>query len=170
MGRTAAAACAVAEACGEDARLAARAAAGYEPLPHRMNCVCVRNGVRYINDSKSTNMASLIAGVDMCGPGIRLIAGGRLKERDVEYVGDVLKGRVNKAYLIGECADLLFKAWAKNLECEDCGTLAKAVCLCADEAVENETVLFSPGCASFDQYAGFEERGERFVGEVKNLQ
>ncbi|HCG20603.1 MAG TPA: hypothetical protein DER26_06365 [Verrucomicrobia bacterium] len=144
-----------------------RAFAGFEPLPHRMCRVCEREGVVYVDDSKATSVAALAAGVRMAGGRVRLIAGGLPKGDDPRAACAALAGRVEKAYLVGTCAATFAAAWAGTIACEVCGTLEKAVSAARREACAGETVLLSPGAASFDQFNGFGERGERFADLVQ---
>ena len=172
----AAAAAALMTAAGVDEGTARRAFAAFEPLPHRMNLVAEVDGVRFVDDSKATSLAALAAGVRMAAagdgaagarPGIRLIAGGLPKGDDPRSVLSALTGRVRKVYLIGQCAEVFFKAWKGAVACEICMTLARAVEACRREARGGETVLLSPGAASFDQFANFGERGDVFAALVK---
>ena len=142
----------------------------FKPLPHRMNLVAEIDGVRYIDDSKATSLSALAAGVKMASSGnrtIRLIAGGLPKGDDPKSVLSTLTERVKKVYLIGQCAEVFRLAWKDVADCEVCGTLSKAVEHAAREAENGETVLLSPGTASFDQFKSFGERGEVFARLVK---
>ena len=144
-----------------------RAFENFSPLPHRMECVGTFGGVRWIDDSKATSLAALAAGVEMAGPGTRLIAGGRAKGDAPENFTGGLTKRVKKVYLIGECAEVFFSAWSRDVDCEICGTMEKAVGKAAREAAKGETVLLSPGAASYDQFKDFGERGEVFAALAK---
>ena len=144
-----------------------KAFASYRPLPHRMESVGTFGGVRYVDDSKATSIEALRAALVMCGGDIRLIAGGQAKGDDPKIASGDLTKRVKKVYLIGSCAEEFAKAWSENVDCEICGTLEKAVASARREAGEGETVLLSPGTASFDQFKSFEERGETFARLVK---
>lgn len=139
----------------------------FEPLPHRMNLVAEIDGVRYVDDSKATSLAALAAGVRMCAGKVRLIAGGLPKGDDPKSVCELLTARVKKVYLIGQSAAAFAAAWSDSVECEICGTLERAVEAAKREAGKGETVLLSPGTASFDQFRNFEERGEVFSQLVK---
>ena len=150
----------------DDAAIAA-AFRNFEPLPHRMNEVGVFGGVRCIDDSKATSVAALAAGVVMAGEGIRLIAGGLPKGDDPKSVLGVLTKRVKKVYLIGRCAEVFSAAWSDAVDCEICGTMARAVGSALREAAKGETLLLSPGTASFDQFESFGQRGEVFAELVK---
>lgn len=145
----------------------AAAFAAFQPLPHRMNLVGVCNGVRFVDDSKATSLAALAAGVTMSGVAVRLIAGGLPKGDDVNSVVPLLTKRVKKVYLIGRSAETFFSAWHQAVDCEVCGDLVRAVERATCEAVAGDTVLLSPGAASFDQFRNFEERGETFAQLVK---
>ena len=151
----------------------ARAFAAFEPLPHRMAKVAEIDGVEYIDDSKATSLAALSAGVEMAakaasgGRLVRLLAGGLAKGDDPKISLPILTKWVKKVYLIGQSAESLFSAWSKDVDCEVCGTLGKAVERAKREAANGEKVLLSPGAASFDQFKNFEERGEVFAQLVK---
>jgi UDP-N-acetylmuramoylalanine--D-glutamate ligase len=169
MGLTAAAAAAAMDACGVDAEAVAKAARAFEPLPHRMMRLGARNGVTFIDDSKGTNLAALEAAVRMCGGPVRLIAGGRLKEDGLESVKEVLAKCVRSLYLIGESAERMGRAWADALACVNAGTLRRAVEAAWRDAEPGDTVLLSPGCASFDQYRDYNQRGEEFKSCVQSI-
>ena len=163
---------------GLDDVTVAKAFRNFTPLPHRMNLIAEINGVRYIDDSKATSLAALIAGVKMASSGNRtieqsnnrtvlLIAGGLPKGDDPKSALPTLTERVKKVYLIGQCAEVFHAAWKGVVDCEICGTMDKAVEHVAREAENGETVLLSPGTASFDQFKSFGERGEVFARLVK---
>ena len=154
-------------AAGLDDLAVRRAFAAFEALPHRMSLVAEISGVRYVDDSKATSMAALVAGVTMAGDGVRLIAGGLLKGDDPKIACPALTKRVKKVYLIGRGAEALAKAWRDAADCEVCGTIDRAVAGAKRDAARGETVLLSPGAASFDQFHNFGERGDVFAGLVK---
>lgn len=140
----------------------------FKPLPHRFQAVAEIGGVRYVDDSKATSIAALIAGVAMCGASpVRLIAGGLPKGDDPKNALPILTERAKKVYLIGQSAEVFSSAWSGAVDCEVCGTLESAVGSAKCDAVEGETVLLSPGAASFDQFANFGERGDVFAALVK---
>jgi UDP-N-acetylmuramoylalanine--D-glutamate ligase len=170
LGVAAAAAASAMEACGVDPATVATAARQFEKLPHRMEEVAVIQGVRFIDDSKATTLAALAAGVQMAPGRVRLIAGGRLKEEDVNTVKKILAKKAEAIYLIGECSGIFAAAWSDAVRCEECGDLAAAVTAAVRAARRGETVLLSPGCASFDQFNGFEERGRKFKEMVNALE
>ena len=156
-------------AAGVDDGKIAAAFGAFIPLPHRMNLVAEIGGVRYVDDSKATSLAALVAGVKMAVPkkGIRLIAGGLPKGDDPKFALATLTSRVKKVYLIGHCAEVFSAAWSEAADCEICGTMEKAVEHAMREAEKGETVLLSPGTASFDQFQSYGERGDVFARLVK---
>lgn len=140
----------------------------YAALPHRMELIGVdERGVRYVNDSKATNLSALAAALKMSGTGVRLIAGGVLKEPNLKDVKELLTRHTKKVYIVGKCCEEMFQAWSGAANCEVCGTLECAVRRAVCEAQPDEVVLLAPGTASFDQFSGFRERGERFVEMVR---
>jgi len=146
------------------------AARAFEPLAHRLQPVATVAGVRYIDDSKATSMTSMMAALRMTPGPVRLIAGGRAKERDFSAAKELLVSRAVKVYLIGESAQVLNAAWAASVPCEMCGTLDAALDAARREARPGDVVLLSPACTSFDQYGSFGERGEAFVRRVRTLE
>jgi UDP-N-acetylmuramoylalanine--D-glutamate ligase len=135
-------------------------------LPHRSQTVGEKGGVRFVNDSKATN-------VDAAGkalqafPKIRWIAGGVGKDGGIVGLQPYL-GSVVKAYLIGKSA-VEFSGQLENTAFEICGTMEIAVKKAAEEAQAGEVVLLAPAAASFDQYSDFEERGDDFTRHVKGV-
>lgn len=146
----------------DDARIAAGFAA-FTPLPHRMQTVLERAGVTWVDDSKATSLAALAAGVGMCAGPVRLIAGGLPKGDDPKSVIPRLRSGVKKVYLIGRCAQQFSDAWRDAVPCELCGTLDRAVESVRRDACPGETVLLSPGTASFDQFESYGVRGDTFA-------
>lgn len=168
------AACAVElmRVAGLDDVTIARAFREFVPLPHRMNLVAQIDGVRYIDDSKATSLAALVAGVKMASsllprPSVHLIAGGLPKGDDPKIALSTLTERVKKVYLIGQSAEEFRVAWKSAVNCEVCGTMDVAVRSATRDAGKGDTVLLSPGTASFDQFKSFGERGEVFARLVQ---
>ncbi|MEI8242754.1 MAG: UDP-N-acetylmuramoyl-L-alanine--D-glutamate ligase, partial [bacterium] len=169
LGLAAAAGAGALAACGLEDAAIARGLAAFEPLPHRMQRVAECGGVCYVDDSKATSLSAVAAALGMVSGPVRLIAGGRLKEHDLDSLKELLTSRVRKVYLIGECAGRMVSVWSGAVSCKDCGTLDVAVAEAAREARAGETVLLSPGCASFDQFGSYRERGERFTRLVREI-
>ena len=140
----------------------------FKSLPHRFQTVAEIDGVRYVDDSKATSISALVAGVAMCGTSpVRLVAGGLPKGDDPKNAVPILTERVKKVYLIGQSAEAFAAAWKSATDCEVCGTMEKAVGAAMRDAGKGETVLLSPGTASFDQFKNFGERGDVFAALVR---
>lgn len=154
------------EAGLEDARIR-EAFLSFKPLDHRMQRIATIDGVIYIDDSKATSIAALAAGVRMAPSPVLLIAGGLPKGDNPEIALPSLTKRVKKVYTIGRCAEEFAKAWRAAVPCEVSGDMRCAVESAMRDAVKGDTVLLSPGAASFDQFHSFEERGDVFADLVK---
>lgn len=162
LGEAAAAAAAALGACGVAPALVEAALRANRALPHRLTELGAVRGVRFFDDSKATSLAAMAAALQMVDGPIRLIAGGLLKETDLGLVQELLAKKVRAVYGIGKAAALMVKAWSPVVATRNCGDLDAAVRAAWADAGAGETILLSPGCASFDQFRSFEERGERF--------
>jgi UDP-N-acetylmuramoylalanine--D-glutamate ligase len=169
LGCTAAAATAALTVIGVSAPDIGSTASVFERLPHRQQRVAEIDGILFVDDSKATTLAALAAGIEMVPGPVRLIAGGRLKETDFEKPKIMLAKKTAEVYLIGESADVLEKAWCGTVACRRCGTLQEAVAQAWQDARKGETILLSPGCASFDQFRGYDDRGQCFTGLIQQL-
>ncbi|ULB08998.1 UDP-N-acetylmuramoyl-L-alanine--D-glutamate ligase [Cereibacter azotoformans] len=162
-------ACAAYAACrtlGLAPRQIEEALGSFKGLPHRSQLVGERNGVRFVNDSKATNVDSAAKALQAF-PKIRWIAGGLGKDGGIAALRPHLDAVV-KAYLIGHSArDFALQMGATDHEI--CETMDRAVVRAAEEAQPGEVVLLAPAAASFDQYPNFEKRGEDFMERVKAL-
>ena len=168
LGVNGAYAVALMRAAGLDDAAIRRGFTAFEPLPHRFQTVATIDGVRFVDDSKATSIAALVAGVAMCGVSpVRLLAGGKPKGDDPKIAVPILTDRVKKVYLIGQSAESFAMAWKSAADCEVCGTMERAVEAAKRDAGKGETVLLSPGTASFDQFSNFGERGDVFAALVK---
>ena len=139
----------------------------YRGLPHRMERVAEISGVAYVNDSKGTNTAAsapALAAFD----NIHWIVGGLAKEPGLGECEAEL-GHVKAAYTIGKAGPDFAALLEGRVPVEQCETLDRAVAAAAARAEAGDTVLLSPACASFDQYADFEKRGEHFRALVEGL-
>jgi UDP-N-acetylmuramoylalanine--D-glutamate ligase len=160
----AAAATAAARAVGIDDDAIARGLQEFPGVPHRLELVGARRGVRFVNDSKATNTAAARRALEAVDARLHLILGGSAKgERFTELALDVAAANVRAAYLVGETAPELADALgAAGVPYRHCGVLATAVEEAARAAAPGEVVLLSPACASYDQFADFEARGNEF--------
>lgn len=163
LGEAAAAAAAALTACGVAPTVVAEALRANRPLPHRLTDLGTVRGVRFINDSKATSLAAMAAALQMVPGPVRLIAGGLLKEVELGGMQELLAKKVRAVYGIGKAASCMVDAWRSVVDARDCGVLEAAVRAAWAEAGPGEAILLSPGCASFDQFRNFEERGDRFA-------
>lgn len=134
----------------------------FKPLAHRAQLVGEADGIRYVDDSKATNLSAMMASIRMQHRPIWLIAGGRPKETDFSAAVPLLKERVKGVLLIGEAAAEMKAAWGEAVPCQDCGILGRAVEKARALAVPGDVVLLAPACTSYDQYASYIQRGESF--------
>ena len=140
----------------------------YPGLPHRMERVAEVAGVAYVNDSKGTNTAAsapALAAFD----NIHWILGGLAKEPGLGECEAELP-HVKAVYTIGKAGPDFAALLEGRVPVERCETLDRAVSAAATKAQTGDTVLLSPACASFDQYADFEKRGDHFRALVEGLQ
>ena len=133
-------------------------------LPHRLEPVAAIGKVRYVNDSKATNVEAAARALSAFDE-VYWIAGGRGKDEDLSTLLDHTKN-VRRAYLIGEASSDLANALKGKVDCIEAETLERAIALASKEASVSKgaapVVLLSPACASFDQFSNFEARGEAF--------
>ena len=166
----AAAATAAARVVGVPDEAIAQALEQFAGVPHRLELIRERGGVRWVNDSIATNTLAVRHGIAAYDAPVRLILGGRAKGEDYAAFARELPARVASIYLVGEATDELAAVLeAAGREFTRAGTIAGAVEQAAHDGQRGDIVLLSPACASYDQYANFEERGEDFRRLVQNL-
>ena len=139
-------------------------------LEHALEVVRERRGIRFINDSKGTNVDATLKALESIDQPIWLIAGGRDKGGDFSRLAPAIRQRVKRLVLIGEAAPLMANAMKEYQGIERAGTLREAVELAASEADAGDVVLLSPACASFDMFADYQDRGRQFKALVQSLQ
>ena len=168
--QNAAAAAAMALFLGVSRADIARGLASYPGLPHRQQLVATVDRVRFINDSKATN-ADATERALVCYDRLIWIAGGQAKEGGITSLGPLLP-RVKQAFLIGRDAPVLAETLtAHGVAWADVGTLEEAVPAAFQAALAQDTdvVLLSPACASWDQFTGYDQRGETFAELARHL-
>ena len=143
--------------------------ASYNPPPHRMSLVAEIEGVAYIDDSKGTNVGAVAAALASCDNGVVLIAGGRDKDSDFSMLADHVQGRVHQVVLIGEAADRIEASLGSVVPVTRASSMEDAVKVASKSANSGDTVLLSPGCASFDMFDNYSHRGEVFQEAVQAL-
>ncbi|MCB1801029.1 MAG: UDP-N-acetylmuramoyl-L-alanine--D-glutamate ligase [Gammaproteobacteria bacterium] len=167
------AALAMGTALGFDLTAMLSALRRFRGLPHRSEFVAEINGVTWFNDSKGTNVGAMIAALQ----GLHraddsrtvLIAGGDCKGADFSELTPVLERCARALVLIGRDAPMIARVVPAGIEQVKAGDMNEAVALAAGLARAGDRVLLSPGCASFDMFSGFAERGERFMQAVRRL-
>jgi UDP-N-acetylmuramoylalanine--D-glutamate ligase len=146
----------------------AEALVSYAPALHRCELVAELNGVKFVNDSKATNLdalqkALLAMPAGKAGePNVFLIAGGRDKGFEFHDIGPLLSQRVKRAFLLGEAREKIRSAWSLFTPCTPVASLLEAVQFSAADAVPGDVVLLSPACSSFDMFQNYQHRGEVF--------
>ena len=160
-------------AMGLDREAVAEGLRGFAGVPHRLEQVAEIDGVRFVNDSKATNVASAAVGIGAFGGGVHAILGGSEKGEDFAPLIEPASERCVACYLTGATADRLASelapAWAGGVELHRCAGLEDAVRRATAAAQPGEVVLLSPACASFDAFENFERRGDRFREIVEGL-
>jgi UDP-N-acetylmuramoylalanine--D-glutamate ligase len=167
------AAAAVCLARGLDVEAVRGGLRSFAGVPHRLEQVRRKGGVLFVNDSKATNVASTLVALEAMAAEhlpVHLILGGQGKAQDFTALRVSVSAGARAVYLIGEDAATIKQAIGEDrAEVHMCGDLDHALSLAAAKAVHGEVVLLSPGCASFDQFADFEARGERFRELIQRL-
>jgi UDP-N-acetylmuramoylalanine--D-glutamate ligase len=138
-------------------------------LPHRSEWIADVAGVRFIDDSKGTNVGATLAAVaGMPGP-LVLIAGGEGKGQDFTPLVQAFRGKVRHAVLIGKDAPALAAALHDVCSTEIVASMPQAVIAAARFAGPGDTVLLSPACASLDMFRDYAHRGDEFAAAVREL-
>ncbi len=155
--------------CGCPLDVIRRVLATFPGLEHALEIVRERRGVRFVNDSKGTNVDATLKALESIDQPIWLIAGGRDKGGDFSRLAQAVSRRVTRVILIGEAAPLLRKAWEGVATLTEAATLRDAVDCAAQGASPGDVVLLSPACASFDMFADYQDRGRQFKALVHAL-
>jgi UDP-N-acetylmuramoylalanine--D-glutamate ligase len=167
------AAAAAALAMGLDREAVREGLRSFAGVPHRLEPVAEIGGVRFVNDSKATNVASAAVGLRAFEGGVRAILGGSEKDEPFAPLLDPIRERCVACYLTGATTERMARELAPvietGVELQRCADLGDAVRRAAAAARPGEVVLLSPACASFDAFENFERRGERFRAVVGDL-
>ena len=163
------AALAACSALGVPGHLMREALHGYAPPPHRCELIRTLDGVEYLNDSKATNLHALESALRSQTRPVILIAGGKEKGLDYTPVLPLLKEKALAAVTFGQIARPLAGLFSEVVTCQSVSTLADAVNAARELAPRGSTILLSPGTSSFDQFTGYEQRGNAFRDLVHQL-
>ena len=145
------------------------ALSSFKGVEHRLELVRVIGGVKFINDSKATNVDSVWYALRSFDEPIFLILGGQDKGNDYNKIKDLVKNKVVKIYAIGSSADKVFNFFHSFVKVEIKQSLEEVIHAANNEARQNEVVLLSPACASFDMFDNYEHRGKVFKEAVNGL-
>ncbi len=143
--------------------------AHFAPLEHRITEVAQLGGVRYVDDSKATNIGAVISALGGQQGPVLLIAGGRDKGGDYRLLLPQVERIVKKIIVLGEAAGLIRNALESVVDIEEVDSLDSAVKLAAECGLPGDTVLLSPACASFDMFSSYQERGRVFQQAIQAL-
>ncbi len=164
------AAMALAEAAGVSDATMAAVAGEFRGLPHRCEPVRELDGIRWVNDSKGTNVGATVAALEGADAPVVLIAGGDGKGADFSLLRDPVARRARAVVLIGRDARLIAAALGTAVTVRFADNMADAVAVARTLARPGDMVLLSPACASFDMFSDYEERGDVFRAAVEALQ
>ena len=138
-------------------------------VKHRLEKVLEINGVTYYNDSKATNVDAVKVALDSFDTSIHLILGGKDKGGEFSQLLPHAQNKVKEIVAYGQAGEKISRALGDAVKLEQVSSLKDAVEICHLNADAGDIVLLSPGCASFDQFTNFEERGDVFKSIVKEL-
>ena len=164
-----AAAAAVGTLAGLDAAAMTRAVRSFTGLEHTLEPVGEVAGVRFVNDSKATNVVAALAAIECFGPGLAVILGGRFKGGRFEDLGPALASRGASVVAIGEARPRVRRALESEVVVREAGTMEEAVRLAAGTCRPGGTVLLAPACASLDMFRDYAARGAAFRDAVAAL-
>ncbi len=168
--RNALAAYYAAKAAGVDEEVIRECLKNFPGVEHRMEFVADKHGVRYINDSKATNVDACFVALDAMTRPVVLIIGGKDKGNDYSQIVPLVKEKCRGLVFLGADNTKLHEAFdAVGLSVVDTDSMSKCVRACKEMAHEGDVVLLSPCCASFDLFKNMEDRGEQFKELVRNL-
>lgn len=165
-------AAALAHVCGAEIDEVIETAISYEGLPHRMQLIAEIEGVRYVNDSKATNVAATCAALESLSngsPNILLLAGGDGKGAKFETLSDPIRNHAKAAILFGRDAGAIAAAVGDATDYVFSESLEIAVMQARRLATPGDVVLLSPACASFDMFSDYVQRGNQFISIVKAM-
>jgi UDP-N-acetylmuramoylalanine--D-glutamate ligase len=141
----------------------------FEGLEHRLEFIREIEGVRFYNDSKGTNVGSVVKSLQSFSEPVILIAGGKDKNGDLSPLKELIQKRVKHLILIGEAKERMNRELGGLTDTVMAKTMEEAVLLAHQKAKAGEVVLLSPACSSFDMFKDYKERGKVFKESVFRL-
>jgi UDP-N-acetylmuramoylalanine--D-glutamate ligase len=158
-----------ARACGCAPLDIIRTVEGFRGISHRIEFVGEKNGVRFYDDSKGTNVGAVARALECFTQPVILLLGGRDKEGDFETLSPLIKERVRELILFGEAREKINRRIGGVVHTQSTVTMKEAVAIARNLASHGDIVLLSPGCASFDEFRDYKERGRVFQELVRTL-
>ncbi|HQY20370.1 MAG TPA: UDP-N-acetylmuramoyl-L-alanine--D-glutamate ligase [Ignavibacteria bacterium] len=141
----------------------------FKGVEHRIEFVRELDGVKYYNDSKATNIDSVIVALESFEKDLILILGGKESGNDYSVIDKLVSERVKIIVAIGESKNNIIEHFSKIVKCESTESLDEAVKYCKVNSSQGDSVLLSPACKSFDMFDSYEHRGKEFKKAVNNL-
>lgn len=155
--------------CGCSQENIITAISAFHGLPHRIEFAGEKNSVKFYDDSKGTNVGSVVRALETFAQPVILLLGGRDKDGDFESLKPLIASKTKKVILFGEARDRIESLIGKDKPVLKETKLRQAVESAYRSARSGDVVLLSPGCASFDEFANYKERGNYFKDVVRNL-
>ena len=145
------------------------AVADFKGIPHRIEFTEEKNGVAFYDDSKGTNVGAVARALETFSRPVILLMGGRDKEGDFGTLSPLIKSQVKELVLFGEARNKIYGLIGDAVKTSETTTLKEAIELAYRHSRPGDVVLLSPGCASFDEFSNYKERGRFFKDVVKGL-
>lgn len=155
--------------CGCSREKIIAAVAAFRGLPHRIEFAGEKNAIKFYDDSKGTNVGSVVRALETFAQPVILLLGGRDKDGDFETLKPLLVRKAKKVILFGEARDRIASLIGKNVPTFKKAKLREAIETAHKKAQSGDIILLSPGCASFDEFSNYKERGNFFKDVVRNL-
>jgi UDP-N-acetylmuramoylalanine--D-glutamate ligase len=155
--------------CGCSQKNIIEAVAAFRGLPHRIEFAGEKNSIKFYDDSKGTNVGSVVRALETFAQPVILLLGGRDKDGDFETLNPMLAAKAKKVILFGEARDRIASLIGKDIQTLRKTKLKEAIESAYKSAQPGDVILLSPGCASFDEFANYKERGNFFKDVVGNL-
>ncbi|MBN1473792.1 MAG: UDP-N-acetylmuramoyl-L-alanine--D-glutamate ligase [Syntrophaceae bacterium] len=163
------AAIAAARLCRADRRIVESCISEFHGLPHRIEFAGEKNSIKFYDDSKGTNVGAVVRALETFSQPVILLLGGRDKEGDFETLQFIIPEKTKRVILFGEAKDRIASLIGNSVEKIKTQKLIDAVEVAYKSAEPGDIVLLSPGCASFDEFRDYKERGNIFKQAVRNL-
>ena len=155
--------------CGCSQKDIIAAVRAFSGLPHRIEFAGERNSIKFYDDSNGTNVGSVVRALETFTQPVILLLGGRDKDGDFESLKPLLKKKTKKVILFGEARNRIASLIGEDVPVLKKAGLREAIQSAYKDAQSGDVVLLSPGCASFDEFANYKDRGNFFKGVVRNL-